>query len=130
MLLPESQSIAALAAEEGISEATLYNWRREARRRGRLLPDGDTTPEGWSARDKLAAVVETAALNETERAEYCRQRGLYPEQIDAWRAACEPANDWAQESAVRQQRSLPPVSGYLSRPSMPYLKSFGGDRSC
>lgn len=106
MLPPESKTIAALAAEEGISEATLYNWRRDARSRGRLLPDGDTTPDGWSARDKFAAVVETAPLNETERAEYCRQRGLYPEQIDAWRTACEQANDWAQESAERQQRSF------------------------
>jgi hypothetical protein len=37
-------------------------------------------------------------LNETELAEYCRSRGLYPEQIRAWRAACEQANDWAQAS--------------------------------
>ena len=106
MLPPESKTIAAPATEEGVSEATLYNWRRDARRRGRLLLDGDTTPEGWSARDKFAAVIETAALNETERAEYCRQRGLYPEQIDAWRTACEQANDWARESAERQQRWL------------------------
>ena len=106
MLPPENKTVAELAAEEGISEGTLYNWRRDARNRGRLLPDGDTTPEGWSARDKFAAVVETAPLNETERAEYCRQRGLYPEQIEAWRTACEQANDWAQASTQQRQQSL------------------------
>jgi hypothetical protein len=36
--------------------------------------------------------VETAALNEAERGQYCRQRGLYPEQLAAWRRACEQAN--------------------------------------
>jgi hypothetical protein len=37
-------------------------------------------------------VVETAVLNEAERGEYCRQRGRYPEQLQAWRRACEQAN--------------------------------------
>jgi hypothetical protein len=59
-----------------------------------LLPDAEREPEGWSSRDKFAAVLETAALNEAELAEYCRKRGLYPEQVRAWREACEQANDW------------------------------------
>ena len=98
MLPPNNQSIAALAEEEGISDATLYNWRQQARNKGRLMPDSDNTPEGWVSRDKFAAVLETAALNEAEKAEYCRQRGLYPEQLDAWRTACEQANDWSRAS--------------------------------
>jgi len=58
------------------------------------LPDADAGPEGWTSRDKFAAVLETATLNEADLAAYCRQRGLYAEQIQAWRAACEQANDW------------------------------------
>jgi hypothetical protein len=30
-------------------------------------------------------VPETYAMNETDLAEYCRKKGLYKEQIDAWR---------------------------------------------
>ena len=37
-------------------------------------------------------VVETAALSEVERGEYCRERGIYPEHLQAWRRACEQAN--------------------------------------
>ena len=37
--------------------------------------------------------METAALNAAELGEYCRQRGLYPQQAQAWRSACEQAND-------------------------------------
>ena len=93
MLPPHNRPLAALAAAEGISEATLYNWRREAREQGRLLPDGASGPADWSTADKFAAVVETAALNAAELSAYCRQRGLYPEQVQAWRSACEQAND-------------------------------------
>ena len=101
MLPPTNKTIKELAEEEGISEATLYNWRKAARAEGRLLPDGDTTPAGWSAADKFAAVVETAALNEAERSAYCRERGLYPEQVQQWREACEQANDWDRAQGQR-----------------------------
>lgn len=58
------------------------------------MPDGNTTASGWSATDKFAAVVESAAMNEMELSVYCRQKGLYSEQVRQWREACEQANDW------------------------------------
>ena len=94
MLPPNNKTIPEISKEEGISEGTLYNWRKAARAEGRLMPDGDTTPKGWCAADKFAAVVETASMNETEVSAYCHERGLYAEQISEWRAACEQANDW------------------------------------
>jgi len=101
MLPPNNQPIAEIAKEEGISDATLYNWRSQARNEGRLMPDAESTPSGWCSKDKFAAVVETAAMSEAEIAEYCRQRGLYPEQLAPWRRACEQANDW-NEATERQ----------------------------
>ncbi|CAK0775889.1 putative IS3 family mobile element-associated protein [Gammaproteobacteria bacterium] len=101
MLPPNNKSLKDLAQEEGISEATLHLWRRETRAQGRLLPDADKTPEGWSAKDKFCAVVETAAMNEEELSEYCRKRGLYPEQMKGWRIACEQATDRERESSSR-----------------------------
>ena len=108
MMAPHNRSIKELAAEEGISEATLYNWRNKARKQGLLLPDSDTVPSGWTARDKFAAVLESGSLNEQEKAEYCRRKGIYPEQLDQWRSACEAANDWdrqANEVLKNEQKS-------------------------
>ncbi|GAB2729337.1 hypothetical protein GCM10027172_24240 [Halomonas garicola] len=34
-------------------------------------------------------MVETASMNAQETAEYCRRRGLYPEQLERWRHDCE-----------------------------------------
>lgn len=102
---PYNQSVREVAEEEGISEATVYNWRKQARERGELYPDAGSDAQGWSARDKFAAVIETAAMNESERSEYCRRRGLYPEQLAAWRRACEQANDWAEERSASQVKT-------------------------
>ncbi|MFC3120008.1 transposase [Agaribacter flavus] len=79
MMPPNNQPISQIAKTEGISEATLYAWRADARKSGRLLPDGDTTPEGWNASDKFAAVLETASLNDAELSAWCREKGLYPD---------------------------------------------------
>ena len=101
MLPPNNLAIRQLSPDEGISKATLHKWRAEARGKGQLLPAADAGPEGWSSRDKFAAVLETAALNETDLSEYCRKRGLYPAQIAAWRSACEQATDWDRASTAR-----------------------------
>jgi len=101
MLPPNNKTIPEISKEEGICEGTLYNWRKAARAEGRLMPDGDRTPRGWCAADKFAAVVATAAMNESELSVYCRERGLYTEQISVWREACEQANDWDRNQNKR-----------------------------
>jgi len=101
MLPPNNMAIRQLSKEEGISEGTLHAWRSQARGKGRLLPDADAGGECWSSRDKFAAVLETAALNDTDLAEYCRKRGLFPAQVAVWRTACEQANDWDRVSTAR-----------------------------
>ena len=98
---PNAVPLRQLAKDEGISEATLHTWRRDARSQGRLLPDADAGPEGWTSRDKFAAVIETAAMNETDLVTSCRHRGRYAAQIQTWRTACEQANDGERASTQR-----------------------------
>ena len=37
-------------------------------------------------------VLESAGLNATELSAYCRERGLFPEQVERWRQAAQDAN--------------------------------------
>ena len=62
---PHQRTVKDVAAEEGISEATLYNWRQQARLTGGLFLAAAADPEGWTKRDKFTAVMETAPLNES-----------------------------------------------------------------
>ncbi|MYL25802.1 transposase [Vreelandella utahensis] len=52
------------------------------------MPGNRKTGDDWSADAKLAVVIETAAMSETELSAYCREKGLYPEQIQSWKEAC------------------------------------------
>ena len=87
MMPPGNRPVAELAEETGISSVTLYAWRKQARAAGGVVPGDGKRPSGWSSEEKFRVVLESAALNETELAEYCRRKGLYVEQIRAWRAA-------------------------------------------
>ena len=90
---PQRQSVAQISAELGIHVVTLYNWRKAWRLQGEVVPASDKDPDGWSAADKFTVVLETAGLNATELSAYCRERGLYPEQVDRWRQAAQDANE-------------------------------------
>ena len=105
LLPPRNLPVREVAQQEGISEPTVYKWGKEAREQGRCLPNaGDGGTAAWSSKDKFAAVLETAAMNGAELAEYCRRRGVYPEQIAAWRQDCEQAASLSQQE--RRQEAL------------------------
>jgi transposase-like protein len=106
LLAPHNRTVVKAAKEEGISEATIYNWRNAARGRGRLPPDNATDSESWSSQDKFNAVLESAALTEMELAEYCRRRGLFPEQLRRWRVNCEQANTRSQQGSRQDSEAL------------------------
>ena len=69
------------------------------------MPGNGKKAEDWTSEDKFAGVLETAALNAAELAEYCRRRGVFAEQITTWRAICSSANANATQKArgVREQ---------------------------
>jgi transposase len=90
---PMRQSVAQISAELGIHVVTLYNWRKAWRLQGEVVPASEKDPEGWGATDKFTVVLETAGLNATEFSAYCRERGLFPEQVERWRQASQDANE-------------------------------------
>jgi transposase len=92
MMPPNNEPISRLSDETGITEATLYKWRKDARAAGNATPGDGQGSEQWNSEDKFLIVMETYAMNGAELAEYCRKKGLYIEQIEAWRDTCLNAN--------------------------------------
>lgn len=91
MSAPQNKPVPEVSQLTGIPEATLYLWRKQARSAGRAVPGDGQNPEDWSAADKFAVVLETAPLGEAELAEYCRQKGLFVEQVRRWRSEAQTA---------------------------------------
>lgn len=88
LLPPQNMSVAELSRQEGICQATLYAWRTKLKAGGAVVPGDKKNADDWPAEAKFAAVLHAATLSEIELSEYCRSKGLYPEQISAWRQAC------------------------------------------
>lgn len=120
LLPPENASVPALSDETGIPKDTLYGWRIQARRRAGVAP-GQLPPGGTpSNEEKFAIVLETSTFNELELGEYCRRKGLYPEQIAHWKDAfiqgASPAASRAERDQVQQQaRTIKQLQSELHR---------------
>ncbi len=87
MMPPNPISVSQLVKETGVSDVTLYKWRKDYRNQGIAVPANQNNPDRWTAEDKLAVVIETASFNGAQLSEYCRSKGLYPEQVDEWKVS-------------------------------------------
>ena len=102
MLPPHNVRVPELARETGIPKDTLYGWRRSAGSGATRTPD---TPleGGLSSEERFNVVLETASLNELELGEYCRRKGLFPQQVQAWRETCRQAHGAPMSKAEREK---------------------------
>ncbi len=106
MMPPNAQTVAQIHRDTGIGEPTLYNWRNKYRQEGKAVPADSSNPENWNGENKLAVVIETAAMNEQALSEYCRSKGLYSEQIARWKAAAIAGNDPSEQLSKVERQEL------------------------
>lgn len=104
LLPPLNMTVSEVALSEGMSPQTLYTWRNQAKQQGYPVPGKKPTSEQWSAEAKLAVVVETATFSEAELSEYCRAKGLYVEQVKAWKAASLQGFSSTRQQEVEAKR--------------------------
>jgi len=79
------------AEQEGIKLSTLYSWQKQFNTSG-FSESKVSSSDKWSNEEKFAVVLETAALSESDLNQYCREKGLYPEQVKQWKQACIAGN--------------------------------------
>ena len=84
-------SLRQFSQREGISLSTLYGWRNKYAEADFSLTKNNQ-PDDWSAEQKFSAVVETATMSAVELSEYCRKKGVFPEQIQQWKLSCISGN--------------------------------------
>jgi transposase-like protein len=86
-----SLSIRQFAKQEGLPVSTLHKWKELY-----WVDEFEVTQrknsDGWSVEQKFAVVLESAPLSEVELGEYCRGKGLYPEQVKHWKLSCVQGN--------------------------------------
>jgi transposase len=104
LLAPNNADIPALAKESGIPKDTLYSWRIRYRRRDQQFKAQKIDDNSKiNSAEKFDIVIETAHMNQAELSAYCRSKGLYPEQINAWQTQCRQANTTLSTQADRKK---------------------------
>ena len=103
LLPPNNEYVPDVAKETGIPKDTLYAWRIKHRSGTLPAKSGSAGPGKMTSAQKFDIVLETAGMNEAELSEYCRQNGLYPEQIKAWRETCRSANTRVNSRVEREK---------------------------
>lgn len=86
-MLSGTQSVLELAKTLGVSGKTLYNWKNKHLNECLTMPNKKHKNTLFTAEQKLAAIIETASLNQLQLSEYCRTKGIYPEQLTQWKDA-------------------------------------------
>ena len=102
MLPPESAPLEVVAREIGVSADTLERWRSEELAK-------PARERSWTAAARLEAVITTAAMDEAARSAWCREHGVYPQQLQQWRdsathALAEPAEKRASPQQTKEDR--------------------------
>ena len=84
LLPPESAAVEVVARELGVAVATLERWRADAM----SMPARE---RAWTAAARFEAVLATAAMDEASKNAWCRENGVYPQELEQWRAAATQA---------------------------------------
>ena len=98
LLPPESAPIETVARELSISVTTLERWRAEALSR-------PARERAWTAAARFEAVLTTAALDEATRSAWCREHGVYPQELAQWREAARQALAEPEEARASPQQT-------------------------
>ena len=84
LLPPESANVGEVSREIGVLVQTLERWREDVQTR-------PARGRAWSATARLEAVITAAALDETGKSAWCRERGVFPAELERWRTSATTA---------------------------------------
>ena len=84
-------SLRKFADQEDIPSSTFFCWKQKY-----LKKDVPVTkyskPDIWTPEQKFSIVLLTSTMSEIELSAYCRENGLYPEQVNDWKDGCIKGN--------------------------------------
>lgn len=79
------QSITALANEINMSHHALRYWMKKQSTNA-SSPAPEKRPNDWTVEEQLRALNETYALTSEQLQAWCRERGIFPHNLETWKA--------------------------------------------
>ena len=88
ILSPDSKSIRSVAAENDVPIGTVLSWLNKKEIPMKKYVDKlDKVDKGIeeSLQTRFEIILESASMSDEELSAYCRQKGIYPEDIEIWK---------------------------------------------
>jgi len=104
--LEQNEKVGSLADELDIPKSTIYQWVRTHNKNKKDYSINLKSKNNWTSEDKFQVVLETSSFTETELGEYCRRKGIYVDEVKAWRDQCLKANQATAEDPKELKESL------------------------
>jgi transposition helper protein len=98
LLPPESAPVEVVSQELHISVATLERWRADAL----AAPAAERV---WTPAARIDAIIATASMDEASRNAWCREKGIYPQDLQKWRDAATQGVADPEEASQKVQRA-------------------------
>ncbi len=83
ILPPENRSVPDVAREMGISEQTIYNWKKLAEN-GSLFLEETSSPIQTGQLEQYNLILESKLIGEDRIGEWLREKGLHSEHLNLW----------------------------------------------
>lgn len=83
VLPPENRSIPEVAREMGISDQTIYNWKKMLENGEQLLHE-ESSPSSIGRLEKFSLLLEGKTVPEDESGKWLREKGLHSEHLNLW----------------------------------------------
>ncbi len=83
ILPPENRSVSDVAREMGISDQTIYNWKKKAEN-GTLILDESSSPLDTGQLERYNLIIEAKTIDPDKIGEWLREKGLHSEHLSLW----------------------------------------------
>jgi transposase-like protein len=123
---PKAISARALSVEVGVAQGTLSRWLKQAATiPSKMSPADDdvTNAGGWSPEEKVAFVLEAAAVPSAELGAFLRRKGVHEAQLAEWRqqvtesavAAMRPPTRAEREASAAEAKKIKQLEREIQR---------------
>jgi len=83
VLPPENRSVPEVSREMGISDQTIYNWKKMVEN-GTTSVDTESSPAGLGRIEKFNLLMEGRSKSEEELGYWLREKGLHSQHLKLW----------------------------------------------
>jgi transposase-like protein len=101
-----NETLSEIASAYDLKLGTLKGWLKEAARERRQTQPGSKAAVHYTAAEQLDALLKTAAMDDVERAAWCRQHGLFVHHLAAWKQSFSTSRGSESEALKASQEAL------------------------